>query len=144
MVAIDPGASGGIAYTDNEGIVQAENMPDGMTAIGDRIRNLAVELHYPITIIEQVGMHRMGNNASASVKFSRHCGHIEMACYMCSLPTEQVAPGVWMKYIHQFPKGTEKKDRKNYFKDEMQRRYPHLKVTLKTADALGILTWASR
>ena len=36
----------------------------------------------------------------------------------------------------------DKKARKNFIKEEMARRFPHLKVTLGVADALGILTWA--
>jgi hypothetical protein len=35
----------------------------------------------------------------------------------------------------------DKKERKNKIKELMARKYPHLKVTLSTSDALGILTW---
>jgi hypothetical protein len=35
-----------------------------------------------------------------------------------------------------------KQEHKGEIKETMARRYPHLKVTLATADALGILTWA--
>ena len=140
MIAIDPGASGGIAYIDRDGTVQAENMPDGMTAQADRLLALALDLGYPRTILEKTGTHFPGNHASATAKFARHCGHLEAICYCRAMPVERVTAGVWMRIFGKLPK--EKKDRKNIIKDEMQRRYPHLKVTLKVADALGILTWA--
>jgi len=41
--------------------------------------------------------------------------------------------GTWSK---------DKPERKRQIKDEMQRRYPYLKVTLRTSDALGMLTYA--
>jgi hypothetical protein len=44
-----------------------------------------------------------------------------------------------MKALGAWP--TEKQDRKRAIREEMQRRYPHLAVTLKTADALALLTW---
>ena len=142
LLVIDPGASGGIAWIDRDHIVRTEPMPDGMTAVCDRIR--ALGLHELITqaVVEKVGMHRVGNNASASCKFARHAGHIEAALYCLGIPTEQVAPGVWMRHLGTLPK--DKGDRKRAIRDEMQRRHPHLKVTLKTADALGILSWAMR
>jgi hypothetical protein len=40
FLAIDPGASGGLAWRDADGIVHAEPMPDGMTAQVDRLRSL--------------------------------------------------------------------------------------------------------
>jgi len=35
-----------------------------------------------------------------------------------------------------------KRARKNAIKDAVARRFPHLRVTLSTADALGVLWWA--
>jgi len=143
LLAIDPGASGGIAWTDEDGCVRAEPMPDRMTALADRISELKYERGtLELAVVEKVGFHVKGNAASASAKFARHVGHVEMALYMTGTPTEQVAPGVWMRHLGTLPK--DKGDRKRAIRDEMQRRHPHLKVTLKTADALGILSWAMR
>ena len=80
------------------------------------------------------------NSVPAAVKFARHCGHIEAALYALGMPTEQVAPTVWQKHLGALPK--DKRERKRAIKEVMARRYPGLDVTLKTADALGILTWA--
>ena len=142
LITIDPGAKGGIAWRDTDGEVYAINMPDGMTAQVDELRNLSY-CAMPVRIVsEKVGYHRPGNNATASCKFARHCGHIEAATYCLGIPTTQVAPNVWMKVLGALPK--DKKQRKKAIKEEVQRRFPHLKVTLYTADALGILIWATQ
>jgi hypothetical protein len=141
ILAIDPGAAGGIAWYD-AGTVDAIPMPDGMTALCDWLRS---ERHHILRChIEKVGQHRMGNSASASATFARHCGHIEAACYLLGYPVVEVSPTKWLKHFGA-PTGStpdEKRARKHFVRDLMARRYPHLKVTLKTADALGILTYA--
>jgi hypothetical protein len=162
ILAIDPGAAGGIAWYD-AGTVDAIQMPDGMTALCDWLRS---ERHHILRChIEKVGMHRQGNAASSSATFARHCGHIEAACYLLGYPVVEVTPAKWMDAIKvpkfdppkpkPMPKqgspehkayrracDEAKRKRKAWIRDAMQRRYPHLKVTLKTADALGILTYA--
>ena len=45
-----------------------------------------------------------------------------------------------MKHLGALPK--DKTARKNEIKRQMQARYPGIKITLSTSDALGILTWA--
>jgi hypothetical protein len=140
MIAIDPGASGGIAYID-DGEVQAVPMPEGMSEQIDLIRGLARVGHHYCTI-ENVGGYMPGNSGPAACKFARHVGHLEAACYCLGISVTKVAPQTWMKAVGTFSK--EKKERKAQIKEAMARLYPHLKVTLKTADALGILTFAMR
>jgi len=69
----------------------------------------------------------------------------------------QVSPQKWQAILPltkfpSIPKGTDPKIKKaetarrkmihkREIKEEMQRRYPHLRVTLKTADALGLLAF---
>ena len=143
IIAIDPGKSGGIAYRDIEGIVRAVKMPDGMTAQADALCGLRVEVGpHTEAAMEKVGFHVQGNSAGSSAKFARHCGHLEAMLYCQGTPCKQVAPGVWMRSIGTMPK--DKCARKRAIKEEMQRRHPHLKVTLATADALGILGWAEK
>jgi hypothetical protein len=140
MIAIDPGASGGLAYVD-DGIVQAVAMPEGMTEQIDLIRRLASEGHHEC-IMENVGFHMPGNSATATAKFARHCGHLEAACYAYGISVQYVAPQKWQREIGTFSK--DKRERKAQIKEAMARLYPHLTVTLKTADALGIFTWAKK
>lgn len=142
LIAIDPGAGGGLAWIDTEGTVSAVPMPEGMTAQCDLIRSLAAQAPGARCVIEKVGAYMPGNSGPAAAKFARHCGSLDAACYMAELSVEAVAPGVWMRSLGALPK--DKADRKRKIKELMARRYPLLRVTLKTADALGILTWAGR
>lgn len=137
LLAIDPGVSGGFAWIDNDGVVNTCNMPEGMSAQIDKLRGFAAEGYE--TVIENVGYHMPGNSAVATSKFARHVGRLEAACYAFAMPVVYVAPQTWMKELGTWPK--KKKNRKNAIKEAMARRYPHLDVTLNTADALGLLTF---
>ena len=147
IIAIDPGISGGFACRDDAGHIWIENMPDSMTSIVDRLQELYRELSatvIPIVYLEKAGTHRKGNNASASCKFARHCGWLEATLYATGFSVIQVAPGIWQRMFGNLPK--EYMPKKRAIREEVKRRYPKLKdkVTLKTADALGLLTYAMR
>ena len=136
-IAIDPGASGGIAWRDAEGVVHAEPMPEGMTAQVDFLRSLAAGLPGVEAIIEKVGYWMPGDHPNSATKFARHCGHLEAALYALGVPFVAVAPGVWMKKLGALP--PDKQQRKRAIREDMQRRFPALSVTLSTADALALL-----
>lgn len=146
VIAIDPGAKGGIAVKGVDGTVETHPMPDGMTQTVDLLRSIvAVHRRHNVEmtgIMEKVGSHREGNNAQSSCTFARHCGQLEAALYCLGVPVEQILPTMWMKHLGAMPK--EKKERKNRIKELMQRKFPHIKVTLSTSDALGILCFATR
>lgn len=139
LVAIDPGASGGIAWIDQDGIVQAVAMPDGMTAQIDFLRSLRAS-GLAAAVIERVGTYMPGNSGPAAATFARHCGHLDSALYCLGYATESVLPSRWQKIVPGL--STDKKERKAQIREAMARRHPHLRVTLKTADALGLLAWA--
>ena len=142
IIAIDPGANGGIAIhgkVDGDYHTSVEQMPDIYPEIYDVLCN-QFHRRIHIAVVERVGFHRQGNNASASAKFARHCGHIEMALYAAGIPIQYVAPVTWQKAMGALPK--DYKERKRKVKELMQARYPHINVTDWSADALGILTWA--
>lgn len=140
ILTIDPGASGGLALLNREKIVEAFPMRDGMTEQIDAIRHIAATNPGLMAVIEKVGFHRPGNSAVSTAKFARHCGHLEAALYSAGIPFEEVAPRTWMKALGALP--ADKTARKNAIKEQVARRFPHLAVTLKTADALGMLVWA--
>ena len=143
IIAIDPGASGGIAWRDSEGTVHAEPMPNGMTAQLDRLRSLICQLAGPsgvLIVIEKTGTYRPGMSAPALCTFARHCGHLEAGAYCLGAPTVQVAPSVWQGKLGSLPR--DKADRKRAIRDAMARLFPWTEPTLKTADALGILNWS--
>ena len=141
LMAIDPGASGGIAWHDADGVVRCENMPEGMTAQCDWLSDLAMSRTSPVEcILEKVGTYVKGNAVGGACKFARHCGALEAALYCFGVSVRQVAPTVWQRSLGAL--SNDKPTRKREIRELMARRYPHLHVTLKTADALGILTWA--
>lgn len=137
IVAIDPGVSGGIAWTDSDGIVQSVPMPEGLSAQADFIRS--IKTAETIAVMEKTGTYKPGNSGVAAATFARHCGNLEAILYVLGISTEQVAPQTWMKSLGALPK--EKPDRKRAIKEWAARCYPHLSVTLKTADSLAILAW---
>jgi hypothetical protein len=138
MISIDPGKLGGIAWTDDDGIVRAEPMPEGMTEIADFFMHIPFK---SVVVMEKVNGYVPGNSGASACKFSEHKGHLEAILYCLNFPLEEVSPAKWMKPFN-LPK--DKAERKKAIKEQMARLYPHLTVTLKTADALGILTWAMR
>lgn len=101
-----------------------------------------------ICYLERVGGYMPGNSGPASVKFARHCGHIEMALIAIGIKRIEVLPVKWMKYfmgrIEYPPTMTaikRKTMRKNLIKARAQLLYPDIKVTLALSDALGILNY---
>lgn len=156
MVAIDPGLNGGIAW-QFDGKVNAVKMPETLGDIHTKLVDLAT--YGPKCVIEKVGDYMPGNSGPAAVKFARHCGHLEMGLYAAGISTLKVAPSTWQHWLigkPNYPKipkeinakersrilAHRKTERKNKIKDAVQRRFPELKVTLATSDALGILLWA--
>jgi hypothetical protein len=140
ILCIDPGASGGLALLNREGNVEAFPMRDGMTEQIDAIRHIADTNPGIMAVLEKVGFHRPGNSAVSTAKFARHCGHLEAALYTWGIPYTEVSPAVWMRALGTLPK--DKADRKRAIKEIVARRFPHLTITLKTSDALGMLVWA--
>lgn len=149
ILCIDPGASGGLAWTGITGVIRAIKMPLGMTEQCDLIRqfNDLVRQFNPsvLAYIEKVGTYMPGNSGPSAATFAEHCGNLKAALYCYGIPVVPVSPGIWMRHLGALPKGKEKKTaRKRAVKELMARKYPHLKVTLATADALGMLSWALR
>jgi hypothetical protein len=138
IISIDPGFSGGIAWQDGDKRVWADPMPEGMTEIYGYLKSMGPDETFK-AIMERTGTYMPGNSGPAAATFARHCGHLEAILYALEIPCEQVSPQNWMKAIGTWPK--DKKERKKAIQEAMQRLYPHLKVTLKTSDALGILTY---
>lgn len=163
LIAIDPGASGGIAWNNAPGY-NAHKMPDGMTNLAYFIRGFAdLNGGESFVYMEDVGGYMPGNAGPGAVTFAKHIGHLEAICYMLALPVVKVRPQVWMKDLgfsvsKYYPDGYSKLDKakkskalaeakrrnKNDIKEAMARLYPAIKVTLATADALAILTWAMK
>lgn len=136
-IAIDPGANGGIARKDGDS-VSCWPMPETLGDLADFLSGLKL-FDQVQAVVEQTGGYMPGNSGPASVKFARHCGQIEGLLQGFGIPYRQVAPKTWQNGMG-LP--ADKAERKRAIKAAMQARYPWLTVTLATADALAILTWA--
>lgn len=143
--AVDPGLSGGIAWRTVDGEYHACKMPQTVQDLHHKLHEITHSDPHAVFLMEKVGKHRMGNSAQSSATFARHVGHLEMSLVANAIMTEEITATKWMKeVVPGRPKGVESaqvRARKNYIKDKMQRKHPYLKVTLATADALGVLDY---
>ena len=148
IIAIDPGAEGGIAVRVF-GQTVCHAMPDTegdrLELIRDIKRAADVEHAECVCVLEEVGgFAGQAQPGSAMFKFGQGFGFLRGVVQTLGIKLELVRPQTWQKV---FGLGTaascaKKNDWKNKLKAEAQRRFPDLKVTLKTADALLILEWA--
>lgn len=136
-MGIDPGSNGGIAVLAPDGsVLDVTKMPDTPMDILEYIR-----LHSKGAkcIIEDVGHGIPGQSSSATAKFARHNGWLEMALLASGIPTTKVTPQKWQKYFQMHRgKDEEKTKYKNRLKERAQLMFPTVKVTLANADALLI------
>ena len=141
---IDPGLKGGIAVQNEDGEVFAYKMPETKADILELLRELFPMGSDAVVYCEKVGRPRPGSASGAVATFANHCGHLEMALLAIPIRHQYVSPTVWMKISAAgAPKGDgNKTKRKNFIKTRMQERFPGLKITHATSDALGILAYA--
>ena len=145
IVAIDPGLSGGLAVS-RFGKTECWPMPEtqgDLLALVREIRTAtAVEAGELVCVLEEVsGFAGKAQPGSAMFRFGEHFGFVKGVIQTLEIRLVLVRPQVWQKG---FGLGTasscaSKTEWKNKLKAEAQRRFPHLNVTLKTADALLIL-----
>ena len=158
LISIDPGISGAIACRV-DGKAYVYNMPQTPKDI--YLLLLSLKTDGAFCWIEQVGAYMPGNSGPAAATFARHCGHLDMALIASGIPHDTVLPRKWEHAVigapnyPKIPKETppavkrqiltkRKTERKNKIKAKMQGLFPDIKVTLKNADALGILAWAEQ
>lgn len=136
-LAIDPGLSGGLAWADDGVVFQPIPMPESEKFIVIALRDLRPDF----AVIEDIPwMVKQRVNPASLSKLHRNCGVLHGCLRAMDVPICPVSPQVWQARF-----GVSEKTyavRKRRLKEEAQRRYPDLKVTLDTADALLILDWA--
>lgn len=152
ILAIDPGANGGMAVVHN-GNVNCYPMPD---TEGDIIESFVIPSRMAyiagqerVAYIEaQTGVvgPQMRVSASAMFTFGRNYGFLIGALQATGWKIELVRPQIWQKALSLGTKAGAggKTAWKNKLKAEAQRLFPAQKVTLKTADALLLLEYAKR
>lgn len=163
LIAIDPGASGGIAFAIGTQVA-AFSMPATQPDVLELIRQHAV---VDMTCYIEDPPKYIGQDVPSSTIFvmAENYGYIKGVLQTLGIRTIQVTPQRWMKALNLGTKGTlrsppgasaaekasirahnaqAKRDWKNKLKAEAQRRYPALAATLSTADALLILEYGKQ
>ena len=165
LMAIDPGASGGICWIDNDQLssgVKAIGMPDTDTAIVELFEQFKGK---DVTVLMEmvtgfVGFRTKRVNivcprckgyvpyevkesdpAARSFNFGKNYGKLEGIIAAMKFRVEKpIVARSWQK-VHGLskPKCIAQNKWKNILKDRAQKLFPSVKVTLKTADALLIL-----
>lgn len=151
LIAIDPGASGGIAIENGRSVV-AHAMP---ATEGDIVALLksatfeamsaGVEIR---AVVELVGGYAggAGQPGSAMFRFGQNFGFLLGVLAALGVRVDLVRPQVWQKALSL---GTSKSHAnkcawKNHLKARAQQLFPNQTVTLKTADALLLLEFDLR
>ena len=142
-LAIDPGASGGLAWRTSEGTPKAQKMPE---TEGDILCLLRGFKHMETTVIlEEVGGYvGKAQPGSAMFVFGRNTGFLIGAIMALGFRLEMVRPQTWQKNlgIGNSRSCASKSEWKNKLKALAQRKFPELTITLATADAALILDYA--
>ena len=138
MIAIDPGVNGGIAWKDVDGF-RAVKMPETDGDIISTLRNLQAAGAQTV-VMELPAKAIFGAGHSSLAVLHRNVGFIQGVAMSLGFALLMVPPKKWQKVIgFQKRPGEEQRVWKNRLKEEAQRRFPSVKVTLNNADALLIL-----
>lgn len=144
LIAIDPGASGGIAW-EKDGQVGCCPMPDALPELRHFFVLLTQGTIAPVAYVEKVPkfVGQAIPSSTTAVLFYNY-GYLEGMLAYAGVRIVQVPPHDWQKH---FSLGTKKDcasttEWKNKLKAEAIRRFPEQKVTLSVADALLILDFA--
>lgn len=143
IIAIDPGAQGGIAIfsVDKDRLIEVVKMPDTPQDLLDLISKYQINSK---CYIEKVGGIPGQGGASSMFNFGKGFGHLEMALLCRKIPTTEVTPQKWQKALQLGTKGHKSTSQwKNKLKAKAQQLYPKVpKITLAISDALLILEYA--
>jgi len=140
-IGIDPGRSGGMCVIEND-FIKAYPCPSNIQdmAIMFAMAISVNETKKVVAYIEKVWA-RPTDGRSSMWKFAENYGTWLGIAGAYEIDLQEVSPQAWMKYL-ETPK-LEKTRRKRYLRDKARSMYPELKkVTLKTADAILIATYA--
>lgn len=144
ILAIDPGVNGGMAVSNVA--IAAVPMPKAMTDIVNHIRYIAKHTKNVVVYMEDPPKYIAGMQTAQSAMATLHenVGYLKGVIDTLGLPLKLVKPKVWQQFVGAGEKKTYGNKWKAHLKDLALREYPYLgrKVTLKTADALLILSYA--
>ncbi len=141
IIAIDPGASGGIVFSHNGGPPAAHPMPATTKDVADLLRDAGSEGDVTV-YLEKVGGYvgGAGSPGAAMFNFGHNAGALEGIVTAMEYTIHMPTPQKWQKALGLGnSKSHESKTAwKNHLKSKAQQLYPGVKVTLATSDALLI------
>jgi hypothetical protein len=140
-LAIDPGSAGGIAF-EIDNIVEAIAMPDTVVDLVDQVRSLKLK-GCTTAFLEEIPKFA-GPNGAAMIKLGIRYGEVRGVLAAFCFRVIELSPKAWQKTLALGSKQNHGTRWKNHLKERAQALYPHLSVTLKTADALLILEAGKR
>ena len=145
-VAIDPGASGGVAWEIPGFQTGVENLPENPAELVQLLECIQKDGDVRI-YLEEVGGYIGGKTmpGSHAFNFGRGFGQILGVAAAMGIPVELVKPGKWQKALSLGTSaGRTKTQWKNHLKLRAAQLYPNVRVTLNVSDALLILHAAKK
>ena len=144
VIGIDPGVSGGIAFYSGfvSEMTTCEKMPPTESELSDTFVDWPSATTF--AYIERVhSSPQMG--VKSAFTFGQNYGFLRGCLVAHGIPFEEVRPQQWMREFGMKKSKTETPVQwKNRLKGKAQQLFPHLKVTLATADALLICEYGRR
>ena len=139
FIGIDPGIKGGIAviYNDSYRVWPTPSTVGGMADVLIELKGQGANLsmYCAIELVHSFP----GQGVASTFKFGMNYGEWLGILATLKIPYIQVTPHKWMRHFGSMPK--DKKDRKNHIKHLAQQRFPDVKITLATSDAMLIANY---
>ena len=136
VIGIDPGKGGGVAILTDK-TIQVHPCPREVKVmailIGMCLKDVAP---YRVKVFLEKVWAFPTDGRAGSFTFGCNYGQWLGILAVLRIPYIEVIPNKWMKHYGSMPK--ERKDRKNHIKHLAQQRYPDVKITLATSDAMLI------
>lgn len=143
LIAVDPGLSGGIAWTFG-GKCAVDKMPCTEQDIFELIRRIANDkIGHDVTCYMEDVPISMGSKGASSAKLNANAGFIRGVVTALGIRMVMTRPAKWQKHFSLGTRASCASDTewKNKLKQCAQRLYPDIKVILDTADALLLLEY---
>jgi hypothetical protein len=146
LVAVDPGAEGGIAIRWPDGVTEARPMPKTLPDMLDMWRGIVLAARVaPHVLIEDPGLYVNEKAPRSVLLLHQRVGELRGACLAFECTVEMVRPQQWQKFIPNLPRGQKNKTkRKNRTKGFAQEMFGDPKTTHKTGEAYCILYYGMR
>lgn len=142
LIAIDPGASGGIAVEWYDGKRVFYSAPDSETEWLELMTGLKSEFRMEACLEKVGGFVGKKQPGSTMFTFGRGVGVIVGILMALGIPFREVRPQEWQKAVGAgTTNGRTKGEWKRHLRDLAQKRNPGHKITLSTADAALMLDW---